>query len=498
MIVETAAGRVKGLQEGRLSVFKGIPYAEPPVGGLRFKPPVPAAAWDGVYDATSCGNRAMQQQREAGYTYSEDCLNLNIWTPGTDGRKRPVIFFIHGGGHIEGSSSDPSITGERLIRDKEAVFVSVNYRLGAFGYLYLGQLLGREYAESGNCGLLDQLCALRWVRENIAAFGGDPGHVTLMGQSAGAKSAASLMVLPAAQGLFHGVILQSGGVQCIRDAVTASSLADLVMEALGAGGAQAGNILGMPAEAILAGQLKACGEVASVHLFGPVIDGVVVRETPEQYILSGRLQDMPVLIGYAASELMPEHEDDSFNPDSVAGTLDQTYGDNGDYLKGIYRKYCTVMKPSLAFGRLQTWYMYGNACLALTRLLAENGAKVWCYRWDFAGRTLPAHASELPYLFDRPDTQSEDGYLPGHAWMSQMMHESWMSFALEGDPNTPLLPGWPVCGPGEQASRMILDAAPHLEALDLHGDDGQFPQQVIRMSGPWNSKFNNGVINLEP
>ncbi|WP_052087759.1 carboxylesterase/lipase family protein [Paenibacillus wynnii] len=484
MLAETKSGKVRGYIEKDMIVFKGIPYARAPVGALRFKPPIALEAWDGVLEAKFYGNRAMQQQQDEGYVYSEDCLNLNVWTPGIDGKKRPVIFYIHGGGHIEGSNSDEFSTGQRLIRDKEAVMVAPNYRLGAFGYLYLGDRLGEEYAESGNCGLLDQLCALQWVRDNIAEFGGDPENVTLMGQSAGGKSAANLMVTPRAQGMFHKVIIQSGGIQCMRDRVTAAVLASFVVDALDLGENGTQQLLSISAEELLNGQIKAYEHILPVHLFGPVVDGRVLEEPPESFISTGRLAGIPVLIGYNRDELGQADPHEAFDEAEVPDKLSYSYGYNSGYLLSKYRQLRDTMHPGLAFSTLQTRYMYGNASLSLTQLLAEYGSKIWCYRWDFVGNGLPDHSSEMVYLFGVEKREKAEGYPPEHAYMSRLMNETWMAFILNDDPNNSLLPHWPACRSGAGDHRLLLEDYPYVETIDLHAYDKQFPRQVITLDDP--------------
>ncbi|MGO4369327.1 carboxylesterase/lipase family protein [Paenibacillus sp. MCAF20] len=499
MIVETRYGKIRGhLDNGMLS-FKGVSYARAPVGSLRFQPPQAPEAWDGVKDATKYGNRAMQQTQEEGFSYSEDCLNLNIWTPAADGSKRPVIFFIHGGGHVEGSNSDAFYAGHRLIRSKDAVMVSPNYRLGAFGYLYLGDILGERYAQSGNCGLLDQLFALRWVRDNIASFGGDPDNIILMGQSAGGKSVANLMVTPLARGLYSRAIIQSGGVQCIRDRATAMELANRVLRPLGIEGrkdadAAEERLQRLKAEELLAAQVEAYAQFSSAHLFGPVIDGHVYHETPESYIGSGKLGSTPVLIGYAREELTPAEADPAFDEADVPDKLFYTYGNHGEGLLEKYKQFAHQAHPSIAFGKLQTQYVYGNASISLTQLLAESGCEVWCYRWDFEGRGLPNHSSEMPYLFGVSTAEREDGYDPEHAYMDEWMNEAWMAFVTKGNPNHPGLPYWPSCSSGEIGYRLLLDERPIVEPLHLHAYDKRFPMQVISLNESGSSRA-GGIQN---
>jgi carboxylesterase type B len=547
LLAVTESGMVSGVYERGMAVFKGIPYAEPPVGKRRFKPPVPRARWEGVYQAHAYGPRAIQQNREAGHSYSEDCLNLNIWTPAADNGKRPVIFFIHGGGHVEGSNSDGFAVGQGLLRGREAVMVSVNYRLGALGYLYLGELLGDAYATSGNNGLLDQLLALQWVRKNIAAFGGDPDRITLMGHSAGAKSVAALMVTPGALGLYRQAIIQSGGPQCVRDQVTAAQLAKLVTAGLGlvkceSGGTtgkfeedesnevveKAGEVeetgaaeevgavveteaaeeecrvelaaeadhqqgsavsqlaerlLAMPVEQILAAQIVAYQTISSTHLFGPVVDGIVLKEEPAAYVAAGHLRGVPVLIGYARDEVSAGPVDPGFDASAIADKLFYTFGVNGERLLDPYRELAAQEEhPSLAYGKLLTRYMYANAAMDFTKMLAEHGARVWSYRWDYSGHMPPGHGSEMAYLFDVRGNGEGDGYTPPHSAMAELLSDIWLSFILSGSPQVPQLPEWPICTSGRAGFQLHLDRDIWLEPLSRYVFDEDFPLQVVRLT----------------
>jgi len=222
--VEIASGRIEGTHEDGVLVFRGIPYARPPQGALRLRAPLPPAPWPGVRDAKAFGAAAPQTPGRLAAllgspteTYLEDCLYLNVWTPGTGAARRPVLVWLHGGAFSTGSGSQPIYRGARLAQRGDAVVVTVNYRLGALGYLHL-PALGRDAEEaSANFGLLDQLEALAWVRENIAAFGGDPANVTLFGESAGAMSVGTLLGTPRARGLFSRAILQSGAASNVYD-----------------------------------------------------------------------------------------------------------------------------------------------------------------------------------------------------------------------------------------------------------------------------------------
>jgi len=220
LIVETRYGKVQGSKQGSISVWKGIPFAQPPTGERRFRSPQPPEPWTGVREATAFSPMAPQvQEAPAGLVganravdlrpMSEDCLSLNIWSPGADQEKRPVMVWIHGGAFTLGSASDPWYDGTSFAANHNIVVVTLNYRLGILGFVYLKNLAGADAGYTGNCGLLDQIAALHWVRENIAAFGGDPDNVTVMGESAGAMSIGTLLGMPAAHGLFQRAVLQS-------------------------------------------------------------------------------------------------------------------------------------------------------------------------------------------------------------------------------------------------------------------------------------------------
>ncbi|MGH7416122.1 MAG: carboxylesterase/lipase family protein, partial [Candidatus Rokuibacteriota bacterium] len=242
MLVETRRGRVRGVTESGLAVFRGLPFARPPVGARRFQPPEPPAPWSGVRDAARFGTSAAQNGALVGPLMSlgigrtgEDCLYLNVWTPRPDRARRPVLVWIHGGAFILGSGSQLLYDGSRLARRGDVVVVTVNYRLGALGFLGVQDRFGRRLPATGNEGLLDQIAALEWVRDEIAAFGGDPDNVTLFGESAGAMSCATLLGMPRARGLFHRAILQSGAANYVWPRDTAARLADQVLAEIGVG-----------------------------------------------------------------------------------------------------------------------------------------------------------------------------------------------------------------------------------------------------------------------
>src|SRR5882724_203739 len=266
VLVETRRGPVRGVAEGGLAVFRGLPFARPPVGPLRFRPPEPPEPWSGVRDAARFGPSAAQNGALVGPLMSlgisrtgEDCLYLNVWTPAAGSRRRPVLVWIHGGAFLLGSGSQMLYDGATLARRGDVVVVTINYRLGALGFLRLRDRFGQRLPATGNEGLLDQVAALTWVRDEIEAFGGDPDQVTIFGESAGAMSCATLLGLPRAHGLFHRAILQSGGANFVWPREIATELSDHVLDELGVASPEA--LQGLGADRILEVQRRFFGDL---------------------------------------------------------------------------------------------------------------------------------------------------------------------------------------------------------------------------------------------
>ena len=281
-LVETTSGKVQGIEQETIAVWKGIPFAYPPTAHRRFLPPQPPQPWSGVLDASQFGPAALQSAHLGnassanGIPTSENCLSLNIWSPDADQQKRPVMVYIHGGGFVIGSSSEPQSDGTSFAAQHDIVVVTCNYRLGLPGLLYLGDLAGHDYAQ-GNVALLDQIAALQWVHDNIAAFGGDPEQVTVMGESAGAMSIGNLLAMPAARGLFQRAILESGACSSLlltREQATSVSLA--VLKKLGLHASDVLALREMPTETLLTVQEEVDQEWRGIEAFAPVIDGVAL------------------------------------------------------------------------------------------------------------------------------------------------------------------------------------------------------------------------------
>jgi para-nitrobenzyl esterase len=480
-------GIIKGIYEKGVYAFKGIPFAKPPVGNLRFKPPVPCDDWFGSLDCTCYGPRPCQNpppwcEDRAIATYGEDCLNLNVWTPAADDKKRPVIFNIFGGGHMEGSNSEIGSEGYNLAHGRDIVVVSPNYRLGALGYLYLGHLLGEEYAPSGNLGLMDQILALKWVKDNIMFFGGDPNRVAIIGQSAGGKSVANLMVAPGAWGLFHGAIAMSGALQSITDIQTDKALTRNFLSAIGLTEKNASKLLSCPVKNILDAQETANQTYFKAETYGPTADGIVIPLDINTYILRGNLPKIPVMMGHTREELNfpPETDAGDIGHEAVAAKFRWKFGNNGAYITELYQKARLTMNYPEAYGSIATEYTYVQAYMRTAELFVNQGLPVWLYRWDFRGGHIAHHSSDNEALFGRSNPLKQQREPEATRFVDHIFQDAVLSFIEDGYPHAPDLPPWDPCSQGE-LSRVLFDFPPRRERLEEFRYDRSFPLQVFSL-----------------
>lgn len=450
MRVETRYGLVDGTTEGSVKVFRGIPYAEPPVGPRRFQPPVPPKPWSNVLVAHKFGPMALQPTGatllpRAAMGQSENCLTLNIWTPGLDEARRPVLVWIHGGGFTTGSGADPYSQGRNFATDGDVVFVSVNYRLGAFGFLYLGDLLGEAYASSGNCGILDIVAALRWVQENIANFGGDPSRVSVGGVSAGAKCVASLFSVPAAEPLFQQAILQSGAAQAIRSQQTASSVTRQLLKQLGLATTQAHQLLTLPASVILSAQERLGLGIKNLHLFGPVLDRATLLYPPTGVMQStGEKLKKPILLGTTKSEAQIYIDSETELLSMNEEILQQLFGLNSSVVGRAFRRACHVQSPREAAIRVLSDYLYILATQRLADKFTSHASPVWMYRFDWEGPHGACHIQDVPFVWNHGTETDGVFCVPDNSkFLAHRIHKAWVAFVHHGDPGIPELPYWP-------------------------------------------------------
>jgi para-nitrobenzyl esterase len=476
--VSTTFGQLRGSQEAGLHVFRGIPFAQPPVGPLRFRAPESPTPWQGVRDATAFAPSALQAQTPISASLamevaetSEDCLYLNVWTPGTTGR-RPVMVWIHGGAFVIGSGSQDLYNGAHLASRGDAVVVTINYRLGIFGFLHGRTLCGNALETSGNEGILDQVAALEWVRDEIASFGGDPGNVTVFGESAGSASIATLLGIPQARGLFQKAILESGSANLLAPPTAASVIMQTVLDTAGLTTDTAGRLRDLPAQELLDLQVKATPRNGAGLSYGPVIDGQVVPRSPFEAVADGETRGVSMLIGTTLDEmkLFAFLDPGVFQVDE-AGLQARVRAMAGDAAPGIIEAYRAARgacgEPVTPFELYEAIVTDNSMRVPSMRLAAlQSGHTPATYAYLFtrkspsAGGMLGAcHALDLPFVWgtyglDAMKVFAGEG--PEVAALSGRIQDAWLAFARTGNPGHEGLPAWPAYEPGRRAT-MILD-----------------------------------------
>lgn len=452
-IAQTTYGPVQGREKDGILLFAGIPYAAPPTGPRRFRAPEPHDGWTAARPALKFGPAAPQYATggltsSAPVRWDEDCLTLNIATPALDDARRPVLFWIHGGAYRTGQGNVPWYNGARFARNGDLVVVSINYRLGALGFTDLSRL-GARFATSGVNGTLDQIAALRWVKENVASFGGDPDRITIAGESAGAFSVCTVLASPAARGLFQAAIPQSGGAQHTLPPEAGRIVADRFLEALGSDDADA--LQALDAETILDAQRQVIEQLdggvdaietlgVPVSAFYPVHGNPVLPDSPLNLIAAGASRGIPLLTGTNAHET----------------TLWEYYNTSEAGLQRIARHY-RAEQVLQAYRELHPEASTGDLAVALTtdfvfripavRLLEAHAAanpanSSWMYWfcWEsrqFEGRLKATHALEIPFVFDNLEQPGVDVFLgPGALpqTVATAMHQAWIRFVREQDP----------------------------------------------------------------
>lgn len=469
--VRTENGLVQGTRDRDVVVYRGIPFAAPPVGDLRWRVPQPARRWDGVLKTDTYRAQCMQLGPPLPTMpvepVSEDCLYLNLWMPaGRVDAKRPVMVWIHGGQFRRGSPSTPLYWGDELARTKGVVVVNIAYRVGPLGFLVHPDLSDESsHHVSGNYGLLDTIAALQWVQRNVAAFGGDPNNVTLFGQSAGAWAINKLMISPLARGLFHAAIAQSGGdMGPTRTREGMAVLADATKSGIAFAGILGARSIAelrrIPAEQITATEFEGLPEIPHSNAALPIVDGYVIPDDTYKLYSAGKQADVPLLIGYNADEgafMVRPVEPAAY----VAATREQ-YGALADQFLTLYpagseaesKRSQTRLWAESAFG----WQMW-----AWARAHAAS-AKSKVFFYYFSAKDRNGHGAELPYVFM---------YAFGGPWrsnereMAEVISTYWTNFARTGDPNGSDLPAWPNFGPQREAVMHLGESSVAGEVPDL-------------------------------
>ncbi|MEP7314498.1 MAG: carboxylesterase/lipase family protein [Pseudomonadota bacterium] len=482
VVVETGAGKVRGTLRNGVHAFKGIPYGASTAGANRFMPPKKPAPWTGVRDASRFGHQSPQNmsftqvlapQADPAEGFEEDCLVLNVWTPGTgDGRKRPVMFWIHGGGFAQESGSWPWIDGEALARRGDVVVITINHRLNIFGYLHLGDVGGEKYAASGNVGMLDLVAGLEWVRDNVGRFGGDAGNVMIFGESGGGAKTCTLLAMPAAKGLFHRAAIQSGPYLRATPREDAGQTAKAVLDELGVSASRVDELQTIPAAKLLALKAGAMGPLpprrGAVRLgFSPVVDGRILPSHPFDPTAPTASAGIPLLVGCTEFEatLFFLRDDAAFNLDAPAArqrltdVLDESIAERAI---AVYQKEHPGASPSDLFMRVMSDRMARLDTIRLAeRKFAQGKAPVYAYLFSWkspaqGGRLRAPHTVEIPFVFDNTEVPTEMTKAPSAKALAERTSNAWIAFARTGNPNHAGLPNWPAYSTIDRAT-MVLD-----------------------------------------
>jgi len=473
--VNAACGEIIGLQREGYQEFRGIPYAEQPIGVARFKAPQPLLPFDEPFKADRFQDAAIQDKLPLfGITQtSEDCLYLNIWTPNCDDRKRPVMVWIHGGGYTTGSGSQLIYNGRHLATRGDVVVVTINYRLGALGFLYLNELIDQDLGISANNGLLDQIEALRWIRDNIASFGGDPDDITLFGESAGGWSVASLLACPAARGLFRRAILQSGGADQVLTRTEATEIARKFLEYAGINPEQPEKLWQLTPEQIIRAQGKLTRlsfnrgaysqpVLQSGMVLMPVVDGTILPQTPLSAIQQGAARDIPLMVGCTRDEwklflnlpgteaLFAESNVREIQKSDLIERIEKSVPGMGERAANLYEKLLqqSGRDYTLAdiFSAFQSDLMFRIPTLRIAEAQAEHNTNTYVFQfnWDKGGLGA-CHASDIPFVFncaDSPFGKFLVGEHPSAHKLTTQVQNCWIAFARSSDPSTDGVGKW--------------------------------------------------------
>jgi para-nitrobenzyl esterase len=493
--VRTRSGNVEGLEESGIQIFRGIPYARPPVGRLRFAPPEREEAWSGTRSCHAFGTSAPQSPMALPLPgmdvgpMDEDCLYLNVYTPAADGGRRPVMVWIHGGGFVIGSASQPIYDGVPLVKRGEVVVVTINYRLGPLGFLYLPDECPGIEGAVGNCGLRDQVAALEWVHENIAAFGGDPENVTIFGESAGGMSVGTLLGTPSARGLFRRAIPQSGAAHNVHSRETASEVTRHFLEDMGLDAAEASRQLRtIPPDKLLDTHQQTVlklGTKLGLLAFQPLADGDFLPEPPLDAVRRGNASGVDLLVGTTRDEWkLFGFLDPSLATLDEAGLAERLAPQVGGpeaaaRMLEAYRARRERLSPTPRdlFFAIETDRVFRIPAIRLAEAQQRHhdGVFMYLFTWEspmMGGALGSCHAIDLPFVFGAIGAEGVGTFVGGGGEARRVCEQTmdaWIAFARSGDPGHAGLPGgrWPAY---ERERRATMVLGPETLCENAPGD----------------------------
>ncbi|UCC17659.1 MAG: carboxylesterase/lipase family protein, partial [Dehalococcoidales bacterium] len=475
--VQTSSGELLGVYEEELFVFKGIPYAEPPTGELRWLPPQPVQPWSESRPAQQFGPICPQDNRPTPIPgrkpsvepQDENCLFLNIWTPAIDDGKRAVMVWIHGGAFLHGSGSSPMNPGSTLPKRGGVVLVTINYRLGVLGFLRLTDITNGKIPSTGNEALLDQIAALQWVKNNILAFGGDPDNITVFGESAGAESIGALLAMPKSKGLFQKAILQSGASKS-QSAERATRTAEKYLELLGISGTEVESLKSTPPEKLIQTFTELPPATGGV---GPVRDGEVLPEVPLNVIEQGSAEDITVLAGSNLEEaklfaLLMSPDIVNLDEENMVHRLRNLVPE--EYLSGLIEKYRVALAerelpvtPFEIYTAIQGDQHFRMPNIRLCEIQEKLGTPTFGYVFNCKSAASgfgACHALDVGFIFGNLNDEFH-GSSPDAWKLAGTMQDAWIAFAKTGDPSCPGLGNWPRYG--RERMMMVLGSDSHVE-----------------------------------
>lgn len=495
-VVRTVAGLIRGYRQGGVSMFKGVPYGAPTGGANRFRPALPPVPWQGVRSALHYGPIAPQDKGmgrfhdEEAFIFrwndavaDEDCLRLNVWTPALDSGRRPVLVWLHGGGFAAGSGHDiPAFDGENLARTGEAVVVTLNHRLNLLGFLDLTEW-GSEFAESGNLGMLDVVAALRWVRDNISAFGGDPGRVTIFGQSGGGAKVSALMAMPSARGLYHHAMILSGSFAAFNTPERSRRLAGLLLAELGIVNGDIARL-----QALSYAELRAAADRVAARInpgfdgfvdvrripqildYAPVIDGRTILADPAGPALPATDPAVPLIIGSTLNEFVTginQPDSDAMDEAGLRARVERFLPGRADVVIRAFQASTPTAKPFDVWSRIATAPIRQAVIDQASRRLAAGAAQthLFWFTWQtpvLDGRPRAFHCLDIPFWFDNAARcASMTGGGSDALDLAARMSRTLIAFAATGKPTGAGLPAWQPISPDSFAS-LKIDREPQM------------------------------------